>query len=73
MTKESTIHALDSIIIQVKGVITESPQILGDTPTVEEITEYASAMSNLNLVLAELDWAKRHLKGGEPTWPIPKT
>ena len=73
MTKESTIHALDSIIDQVKEVITESPQILGDTPTAEEITEYASAMSNLNLVLAELDWARRHLKGGEPTWPIPKT
>ena len=73
MTKESTIHALDSIIVQVKKVITESPQILGDTPTVEEITEYASAMSNLNLVLTELDWARKHLKGGEPTWPIPKT
>lgn len=73
MTKESTIHALDSIIVQVKEVITESPQILGDTPTVEEITEYASAMSNLNLVLTELDWARRHLKGGKPTWPIPKT
>ena len=73
MTKESTIHALDSIIVQVKEVITESPQILGDTPTVEEITEYASAMSNLNLVLTELDCARRHLKGGEPTWPIPKT
>lgn len=73
MTKESTIHALDSIIVQVKEVITESPQILGDTPTVEEITEYASAMSNLNLVLTELDWARKHLKGGAPTWPIPKT
>ena len=73
MTKESTIHALDSIIVQVKEVIRESPQILGETPTLEEIFGYASAMSNLNLVLAELDWAKRHLKGGEPTWPIPKT
>lgn len=73
MTKGSLISALDSILDQVKEVVTESPQILGDTPTLEEITEYASAMSNLNLVMTELDWAKKHLKGGEPTWPIPKT
>ena len=73
MTKESTIHALDSIIVQVKEVIRESPQILGETPTLEEIFSYASAMSNLNCVMADLDRARKHLKGGEPTWPIPKT
>lgn len=73
MAKESTIHALDSIIVQVKEVIRESPQILGETPTLDEIAEYASAISSLNCVMADLDRARRHLKGGEPTWPIPKT
>ena len=73
MTKESLIRSLDSILVQVKEVITESPQILSATPTLEEIADYASAMSNLNFVLTELDRAKEHLKGGEPTWPIPKT
>lgn len=73
MTKESLVSSLDSILDQVKEVITESPQILSETPTLEEIAQYASAMSNLNFVLAELDRAKEHLKGGEPTWPIPKT
>ena len=73
MTKESTIHALDSIIVQVKEVIRESPQILGEAPTLDEIAEYASAISSLNCVMADLDRARRHLKGGEPTWPIPKT
>ena len=73
MTKESLVSSLDSILDQVKEVITESPQILSETPTLEEIAQYASAMSNLNFVLTELDRAKEHLKGGEPTWPIPKT
>lgn len=73
MTRGSAIHSLDSIIDQVKAIITESPQILGETPTLEEIASYSSAMSNLNFVLSELDRARSHLKGGEPTWPIPKT
>ena len=73
MTKGSTIHALDSIIDQVKEVIQESPQLLSETPTLQEISEYASAMTNLNFVLTELDRAKTHLKGGDPIWPIPKT
>ena len=73
MTKESLVSSLDSILDQVKEVITESPQILSETPTLEEIAQYASAMSNLSFVLTELDRAKEHLKGGEPTWPIPKT
>lgn len=73
MTKESTIHALDCILDQVKEVVTESPQILGETPTLDEIAEYASAISSLNCVMSDLDRARRHLKGGEPTWPIPKT
>lgn len=73
MTKGSLISALDCILDHVKEVITESPKILGDTPTLEEITEYASAMSNLNCVMSDLDRARKHLKGGEPTWPIPKT
>ena len=63
MTKQSIIREIREIREKVEALITESPQLLGETPTACEISSYASAISDLDRVLRVLDIAVLDLNG----------
>lgn len=62
--KRSVAERLDLIRTLIEGVIVDSPSMIPEQPSLEQISNYAHAMSNLSMALDDLDRAKNHLKGG---------
>ena len=68
MTKAEIKDALESVRGAVSDIIRNSPSILPKQATTREITEYASALGNLNFVMTDLGRAIDHIdsmKGGD--------
>ena len=68
MTRAEIKDELDAVRSAVSDIIRFSPSILPKQATVQEITEYASALGNLNFVMTDLGRAIEHIdqmKGGD--------
>lgn len=61
MTKESMLRSLDSIREQIESVIQESPQLLSDTPTHDEISVYAAAINEISCAKKDIVRASEYL------------
>lgn len=69
MTKESMLRSLDSIREQIESVIKESPQLLSETPTHDEISDYAAAINEISCAKKDIvrasEYLSRSKKGGD--------
>lgn len=68
MTKAEIKECLETVRKAVDGIIRNSPSILPEQATSQEITEYASALGNLKFAMDDIDRAISHInqmKGGD--------